>query len=60
MRHSARRGDAGGQNVCYQLATGSTLTTEANKLLSAPHNYWTPSPATSSAKPSKVQARDRT
>lgn len=37
---SAATRTAGGQNVCYQLGAGSTLSTEANKLLGAPYNYW--------------------
>ncbi len=47
---------AGGQNVCYQLAIGSTLSTEANKLSAPPTTSGTRSPATSSAKPSRSTA----
>lgn len=37
---SAATRTAGGHNVCYQLAGGSTLTIEANKLLGPPYSYW--------------------
>lgn len=47
---------AGGQNVCYQLAIGSTLSTEAIKLSAPPTTSGTRSPATSSAKPSRSTA----